>query len=102
MECRHGTNQADARGPFAPGLVGRVLERRKQGGGRMRQRNGTGMEYPHGKNQEDTRGHSRWVSNVAFSPDGSKVAAGPEAGTVQVWNIATEQTKQTLEDHSRP
>jgi WD40 repeat protein/basic membrane lipoprotein Med (substrate-binding protein (PBP1-ABC) superfamily)/DNA-binding SARP family transcriptional activator len=35
------------------------------------------------------RGHTRRVSNLAFSPDGTRLATASQDGTVQVWNTST-------------
>jgi WD40 repeat protein len=40
-----------------------------------------------------------WVYNVAFWPDGSRLAFGFDDGIVQVWNVATGQV-ETLEGNS--
>lgn len=47
-----------------------------------------------------SRGHSRSVTSVAFSPDGKQVVSGSNDETVRLWNAATEAPLQTLEGHS--
>ena len=37
------------------------------------------------------RGHRDWVSVVAFSPDGARIASGSKDKTVRIWNLATGQ-----------
>ena len=31
-------------------------------------------------------GHTRWVSSVAFSPDGNKIASGSGGSTIRLWD----------------
>jgi WD40 repeat protein len=37
---------------------------------------------------------------VAFSPEGSRLAAASEDGTVKVWDVATGQETLTLKGHT--
>ncbi|KFZ16002.1 hypothetical protein V502_05289 [Pseudogymnoascus sp. VKM F-4520 (FW-2644)] len=45
-------------------------------------------------------GHSRSVTSVAFSPDGTQVVSGSYDTTVRLWDAATGAPLQTLEGHS--
>src|SRR5436190_3145764 len=45
-------------------------------------------------------GHSRQVTSVIFSPDGSRVASGSGDNTVRVWDTQTGDCERTLEGHS--
>jgi WD40 repeat protein len=46
------------------------------------------------------KGHSAWVTSVAFSPDGNQVVSGSGDQTVRLWDAATGAALRTLEDHS--
>lgn len=44
-------------------------------------------------------GHKGWVSGVAFSPDGKRLATASADGTVKFWDAATGTELRTLEAH---
>jgi WD40 repeat protein/serine/threonine protein kinase len=52
------------------------------------------------------RGHSDWVSGVAFSPDGTRAVSGSAVGILvgdlKVWDTATGKTIQILSGHFGP
>ncbi|MEH1863268.1 MAG: caspase family protein, partial [Nostoc sp.] len=52
--------------------------------------------------QEQNRleGHSNWVYNVVFSPDGKTIASASADKTVKLWNAATGKEITTLNGHS--
>ena len=52
---------------------------------------------PHG---EPLKGHSDWVSSVAFSPDGKLVASGSQDDTVRLWDTAMGAHAEPLKGHS--
>jgi WD40 repeat protein len=44
--------------------------------------------------------HGRVVPQLAFSPDGTRLASLSDDHTVVVWNVATGQTQHTLQGHA--
>ena len=48
------------------------------------------------------RGHTSWVTSVAFSPDGRLLASGSDDQTVKLWDVATGQEVRTLSGHTAP
>ena len=50
--------------------------------------------------QDTLEGHTRTVSSVSFSPDGTRLASGSFDNTVRLWNAATGEEIATLEGHT--
>jgi eukaryotic-like serine/threonine-protein kinase len=48
------------------------------------------------------RGHSAWVSSVAFSPDGHRIVTGSGDQTAKVWDVASGKELFTFRGHSAP
>ena len=48
------------------------------------------------------RGHGHTVQDVAFSPDGRRLASGAADHTVKLWDVATGQEYLTLKGHDDP
>jgi len=46
------------------------------------------------------QGHTSYVSSVAFSPDGSRLATGSSDKTAKIWDLATGKAALTLEGHT--
>lgn len=46
-------------------------------------------------------GHTDWVSDITFSPDGTRIATTSLDHTVKVWDAQSGQVLLTLTDHSR-
>jgi WD40 repeat protein len=55
-----------------------------------------------GRKLHDLAGHSRVLPLVAFSPDGTTVAAGGGDGTVNRWDVRTGQRKEPLRFNAGP
>ena len=45
-------------------------------------------------------GHTRFVTSVAYSPDGSTLASGSYNGTIRLWDVLTGKHQQSLEGHA--
>ncbi|MBF2028621.1 MAG: protein kinase [Oscillatoriales cyanobacterium C42_A2020_001] len=47
-------------------------------------------------------GHSRWVTAVAISPDGQRVASGGLDDAIKIWDLGTGELLLTLKGHTKP
>jgi len=46
------------------------------------------------------KGHTAWVTSVAFSPDGAVIASGSCDDTVRTWDVKTGKTLKVFEGHT--
>lgn len=46
-------------------------------------------------------GHSDWVSSIAFSPDGLRLASGSLDGTVRIWSLSTGECSGIVRDQTK-
>lgn len=47
-------------------------------------------------------GHTRWVTALAFSPDGETLASASLDSTARLWDVATGKPRATLNGHTQP
>ena len=45
------------------------------------------------------KGHTRWITSVAYSPDGTRLASGSGDNTIRIWNAETGEHIRTLTGH---
>jgi WD40 repeat protein len=53
-----------------------------------------------GRELQRLQGHARYVSSVAFSPDGRLLASGGGDNIVKVWDISTDKELLALRGHT--
>lgn len=52
--------------------------------------------------EDDIGEVSQFVSAIAFSPDGKRLAGGSTSGIVYVWDVGTQEPSSTIERHTAP
>lgn len=53
-----------------------------------------------GQREMTLAGHTGWIADLAFSPDGSTLASASTDGSVRLWEAATGHQKMTLTGHT--
>ncbi|MCI0639488.1 MAG: hypothetical protein L0Y72_14700 [Gemmataceae bacterium] len=57
------------------------------------------LDATSGKRLHTLKGHTSWVSPIAFSSDGKVLASGADDCTVRTWNLADGSERLTLKGH---
>jgi len=52
--------------------------------------------WPPAKRCAPSKGHTEYVSSVAFSPDGKTALSSAHDNTLRLWDVATGQTLRTF------
>ena len=91
LACRTATGPSDK--PSAAGLVEASPQQKKE-----RERKDDSAQQP--KLSATLRGHTSYVSSVAYHPDGKTLASGSKDKTIKLWDLATGEEQATLEGHT--
>ena len=87
-------------GPYQLGQCRGSHTRWSPRGLRLRRQHAARLGPGDGGNQNDAPGPYRQVTAVAVTPDGRHVVSGSEDSTLRVWDLATGETKTTLQGHT--
>lgn len=60
------------------------------------------IELPAGRMVRSLKGHSYTIYDLAFSPEGDRLASASHDGTVRIWDVKTGDSLKTLRGHSEP
>jgi WD40 repeat protein len=60
------------------------------------------IELPVGRIVRSLKGHSYTIYDLAFSPDGERLASASHDSTVRIWDVKTGESLKTLRGHSEP
>lgn len=60
------------------------------------------IALPEGKMVKSLKGHAHAIYDVAFSPDGKRLASASHDHTIRIWDPSTGDTHQTLKGHDGP
>jgi WD40 repeat protein len=60
------------------------------------------IELPSGQLVRSLKGHIYTIYDLAFSPDGERLASASHDNTTRIWDVKTGETRQILQGHTAP
>ena len=91
LACRTVAGQSDTPSTAGPVEASPIQKKEKD------QKNDS-VQQP--KLSATLRGHTSYVSSVAYHPDGKTLASGSKDKTIKLWDLATGKEQATLEGHT--